>query len=121
MSEVALHEQRCVACEGGIAPLDQPALKAGLNALAECWHVDTLDQSPALSARFNFRNYYQVTAFVNAVAWIAHQENHHPDIHFGYRACTVYWTTHAASGITQNDLICAAKVDALLRTEELAP
>ena len=121
MSDSALHEQHCVACEGGIAPLEQNQLKQSLTAVNERWGTDVLDGAAALCARFSFRNYYQVTAFINAVAWIAHQENHHPDIHFGYRDCRIFWTTHAAGGITQNDLICAAKVDALLLTDELAP
>lgn len=101
--------------------MQQSALERGMQSLASHWEIGVLDEAEALRARFSFRNYYQVTAFVNAVAWIAHQENHHPDIQFGYRDCTVFWTTHAAHGITQNDLICAAKVDALLHADEPAP
>ena len=53
-------------------------------------------------------------AFVNATAWISHRENHHPDIELGYNRVTLRYTTHAANGLTENDFICAAKVDALL-------
>ena len=63
---------------------------------------------------FSFKNYYETTAFVNAVAWIAHREDHHPDISFGYKTCTVRYSTHAIHGISENDMICAAKVSALL-------
>jgi 4a-hydroxytetrahydrobiopterin dehydratase len=52
-------------------------------------------------------------AFVNAQAWIAHAEDHHPDAAFGYNHCTLRFCTHSAGGVTLNDLICAAKVDAL--------
>ena len=53
-------------------------------------------------------------AFVNAVAWIAHEQDHHPELVVGYRTCEVRYSTHAIGGISENDFICAAKVDALL-------
>jgi 4a-hydroxytetrahydrobiopterin dehydratase len=53
-------------------------------------------------------------AFVNAVAWIAHREDHHPDIAFGYNRVRVRFNTHSVHGISINDFICAAKVEALL-------
>lgn len=64
---------------------------------------------------FSFKNYYQTTAFVNAVAWIAHQEDHHPDMEFGYRSCTVRYVTHAIGGLSENDFICAAKINLLVQ------
>ncbi len=106
-----LHQQRCLACEGGIPPLDQVSRDRLLPELSSDWSLNA--DGTALHARYQFRNYYETTAFVNAVAWIAHQENHHPDISLSYRECTVLWTTHAAQGLTHNDFICAAKVDAL--------
>ena len=63
---------------------------------------------------FTFKNYYQTVSFVNAVAWIAHQEDHHPDIAFDYKTCRVVYSTHAIGGISENDFICAAKINALL-------
>jgi 4a-hydroxytetrahydrobiopterin dehydratase len=63
---------------------------------------------------FGFRNYGQTIAFVNAVAWIARRENHHPELQVGFTTCRVSWTTHAIGGLSENDFICAAKVDALL-------
>ncbi len=68
----------------------------------------------ALIAQFSFKNYYQTMAFLNAVAFIANRENHHPDISFGYNKVDMLWQTHAVGGITHNDFICAAKVDRLL-------
>ena len=52
-------------------------------------------------------------AFVNAVAWVAHQQDHHPDLEVGYNRCKIVYTTHAVGGLSLNDFICAAHIDAL--------
>jgi 4a-hydroxytetrahydrobiopterin dehydratase len=65
---------------------------------------------------YPFKDYYQTIAFVNAVAWIAHQEDHHPEIEVGYNRCRVRFSTHSVGGLSENDFICAAKIDALLDT-----
>jgi len=62
---------------------------------------------------FAFENYYVSMAFVNAVAWIAHGEDHHPDMTVGYNKVTVAFQTHSVGGLSENDFICAAKIDAL--------
>jgi len=67
----------------------------------------------AIARTYGFGNHYQVMAFVNAVAWISHREDHHPDISLGYNQCQVQYTTHAIGGLSKNDFICAAKIDAL--------
>jgi 4a-hydroxytetrahydrobiopterin dehydratase len=67
----------------------------------------------SISREFNFKNYYETMAFVNAVAWIAHSEDHHPDLAVGYNICTATYSTHSAGGLTESDFICAAKVDAM--------
>jgi len=67
----------------------------------------------AIARRYAFDNYYQVMAFVNAVAEIAHARDHHPEMLVGYDACTVSYTTHSRGGLTLNDAICAAQVSAL--------
>lgn len=61
-----------------------------------------------------FRNYYETIAFVNALAWIAHTEDHHPELLVSYNRCVVRFDTHSVGGISMNDFICAAKVDALV-------
>jgi 4a-hydroxytetrahydrobiopterin dehydratase len=66
-----------------------------------------------LTKSFTFPDYHHTLAFVNAVAWIAHREDHHPDLEVGYNRCVVGWSTHSAGGITLNDVICAAKVERL--------
>ncbi len=68
----------------------------------------------AIERRFSFGDYHHTMAFVNAVAWIAHAEDHHPELQVFYNHCTVRFNTHAVAGLSLNDFICAAKVDALL-------
>jgi len=66
-----------------------------------------------ITKTYPFKNYYQTMAFVNAVAWISHREDHHPDMTVGYNKCKVDYSTHAIGGMSENDFICAAKLDAL--------
>ena len=66
-----------------------------------------------LLKQFEFSSYPETLAFANAAAWIAHREDHHPDIHIGYRQCTLAFATHSADGLTENDFICAAKINGL--------
>ncbi len=63
---------------------------------------------------FRFQDYHRTMAFVNAVAWVAHREDHHPDLEVSYDRCRVYFSTHDTGGLSENDFICAAKVEALL-------
>jgi 4a-hydroxytetrahydrobiopterin dehydratase len=62
---------------------------------------------------FRFKNHYETMAFVNALAWISHREDHHPELIVGYADCRARYWTHAISGLSENDFICAAKVDRL--------
>ena len=68
----------------------------------------------AIEKRYDFADYHRTMAFVNALAWVAHGEDHHPDLQVSYNRCTVRFNTHSVGGISVNDFICAAKVDALL-------
>ena len=68
----------------------------------------------AIQKRFGFADYHRTLAFVNAQAWVAHVEDHHPDLLVSYNRCTVRFNTHSVGGISINDFICAAKLDALL-------
>ena len=107
-----LSKKQCVPCEGGVPSLDLAAattLKKQLNAR---WRI--VQDGKAIEAPFTFDNYWQTTAFINAVAWIAHTQDHHPDISFGYKTASVRYWTHAVDGLSENDFICAAKIDALL-------
>ncbi|MEJ2509770.1 MAG: 4a-hydroxytetrahydrobiopterin dehydratase [Gammaproteobacteria bacterium] len=81
-------------------------------AKVEGWTLD--NDGKVIYREYRFKNYYQTIAFVNALAWIAHQEDHHPDLEVGYNRCLVRYSTHAIGGLSENDFICAAKVNALL-------
>ena len=106
-----LRDRRCAACPPGTPPL-AGARAAELRAqLAADWQLDASGQ--ALTREFRFANFHATMAFVNAVAWIAHVEDHHPDLGIGYGHCRVTWSTHSVGGLSENDFICAAKVDAL--------
>ncbi len=104
-----LTNKSCKPCEGGVPPLTRDQA-SGLLQQLEGWalHETTIDKT------FEFKNYYQTMAFVNAVAWVSHREDHHPDMAVGYNKCRVESSTHAIGGLSENDFICAAKVDALL-------
>jgi 4a-hydroxytetrahydrobiopterin dehydratase len=101
---------KCVGCEGGIPALTKEEI-ADLLPQVNTWEVSS--DHKKLSKRFSFKGFYKTMAFVNAVAWIANQENHHPDLEVGYNYCVINYTTHAINGLTKNDFICAAKIDAL--------
>ena len=68
----------------------------------------------AIQKRYDFADYHRTMAFVNAAAWVAHGQDHHPDLLVSYNRCTVRYNTHSVGGISINDFICAAKLDALL-------
>jgi 4a-hydroxytetrahydrobiopterin dehydratase len=88
--------------------------------LLEQLHTDwTLSaDNKSISRTFRFKNYYQTLAFVNALAWIAHGEDHHPDLEVGYNRCLVRYSTHTVGGLSENDFICAARIDALLPSSD---
>jgi 4a-hydroxytetrahydrobiopterin dehydratase len=95
---------------------DSPLADGPARELLSCLHSDWSIASgyTEISRTFSFGNYYQTMAFVNALAWVAHAEDHHPDIEVSYRRCHVRYSTHAIGGLSENDFICAAKLDALL-------
>jgi 4a-hydroxytetrahydrobiopterin dehydratase len=106
--------QRCKPCEGGVAPLTRDEAQALMQQLNEVWKL--ADDGKSIRAEWKFRNFYHTMSFVNAVAHIANAEDHHPDMEVGYGYCRMTFNTHAIGGLSQNDFICAAKVDALPRT-----
>lgn len=112
MSDLA--DQHCKVCEGGVPPLSAAQARDLLKQVSD-WSLN--DSATEINRTFQFKNYYQTIAFVNALAWIAHQENHHPDLEVSYNTCRVRYSTHAVKGLTGNDFICAAKIDGLLLSE----
>ncbi len=103
-----LTERSCQACEGGVLPLGQQDIDRFLVGLTG-W----TQSGSELHKTYEFKNYYETMAFVNATAWVSHRENHHPDLEVGYKQCRVRYSTHAIGGLSENDFICAAKIDAL--------
>lgn len=100
----------CKPCEGGVPPLNQTEISRLLDQL-DGWE----QAGAAITKTYRFKNYYQTMAFVNATAWISHREDHHPDLSVGYNQCRVTYSTHAIGGLSENDFICAAKLDVLFK------
>ena len=106
-----LNQQRCTPVKTGTAALDRP-LAARLLPQLDDWSLSA--DNMHIERRFRFADFYQTMAFVNAVAFIAHREDHHPDMHVGYNSCHLFFTTHVINGLSHNDFICAAHIDSLL-------
>jgi 4a-hydroxytetrahydrobiopterin dehydratase len=105
-----LRTRHCKPCTGETPKLTPGEIELLLPELRD-WK---LDRDKSISRRFEFDDFYETMAFVNALAWIAHREDHHPDLEVGYKTCLVRYSTHAVSGLSDNDFICAAKIDALV-------
>ena len=103
-----LQQKHCKPCEGGVSPLDAVIVSRLLRDL-KGWELAGIE----IAKTYQFKNYYETMAFVNAIAWISHQENHHPDLEVGFKKCRVRYTTHAIGGLSENDFICAARIDAI--------
>jgi 4a-hydroxytetrahydrobiopterin dehydratase len=104
-----LAQKHCVPCEGSTAPYSPEEVAAHLKGLPG-WALE----KDEITRVFTFKNFYETMAFVNAVAFIAHQEDHHPEMEVSYKNCRVRYSTHAIGGLSENDFICAAKIDGLL-------
>ncbi len=104
-----LNEQKCLPCEGGVAPLSA-AEAANYRARVHAdWKLDS--DAKAIRREFTFKDFYRTMSFVNALAHVANLEDHHPDLEVGYGYCRVTYSTHAIKGLSENDFICAAKID----------
>lgn len=106
-----LTTRKCAPCEGGTRPLDGDRVRELLEQVPG-WQVS--DDNKMIYRRFEFKGFYKTMAFINAMAWVANREGHHPDFEAGYNFCLIHFTTHAIDGLSENDFICAAKVNALL-------
>ncbi len=106
-----LSKRRCKPCEGGVEPLRADQSSALLKALHSGWSIS--DDGLEISRTFDFPAYSRTLGFANAIAWIAIAEGHHPVLTVSYGTCAVTYTTHAINGLSDNDFICAAKIDRL--------
>jgi 4a-hydroxytetrahydrobiopterin dehydratase len=109
MSE--LKQQHCLPCKGETRPLERPVAET-LMTQVPGWSLNA--EVTAIRRTFEFKNFHETMAFVNAVAWIAHREDHHPELEVGYKRCHVRYSTHNINGLSNNDFICAAKVNGLV-------
>ena len=90
--------------------LDHKEANELLQQLGPQWQLDT--EKLTISHTFAFKDYYQTMAFVNVIAQVAHQQDHHPDLHVSYNRITVTYSTHSVGGLSIKDFICAAKINA---------
>jgi 4a-hydroxytetrahydrobiopterin dehydratase len=105
-----LSNKRCKPCTPGTPPLSGSEADSLMRQLEGWQRYDHI-----ISRAYHFKNYYETIAFVNAVAWLSHSENHHPELTVSYNKCQVEYSTHSIHGLSENDFICAAKVDALFK------
>ena len=107
----SLTEKKCLPCEGGVPPLSKADCEHLLGQLAPEWRLSP--DGRELQREWSFKDFYRTMSFVNAVAHVANSEDHHPDLAIGYNYCRLRYSTHAVNGLTENDFICAAKIDRL--------
>jgi 4a-hydroxytetrahydrobiopterin dehydratase len=106
-----LLKKKCTVCEGGVSPLNKSEAERYLTEVPG-W---TLDQNAKyIERKFVFKGFYATMSLVNAIAYIAQQEGHHPDMAIGYNYCHVKLSTHAINGLSENDFILAAKINELV-------
>jgi 4a-hydroxytetrahydrobiopterin dehydratase len=108
-----LKNKRCKPCEGGVCPLDREDSVQHLDQLPG-WQLAADNKSIVRMIRF--RNFSETMSFINAMAEMAEQQDHHPDFSAGYAYCEVRYSTHAIAGLSENDFICAAKISSLLES-----
>jgi len=102
-------------CQRETSQLNDDAAQTLMTEIHTDWSLS--ENGQMIQRSFSFKNYYQTIAFVNALAWVAHQQDHHPDLEVGYNRCVVHYSTHSVGGLSENDFICAARIDALVPGE----
>lgn len=96
-------------CDSSSPLLDETQTSLYLEELNSLWVHNK--KTLCISRDFHFKNYYETMAFINAAAWVAHQQDHHPDMQISYNHCTITFTTHSVKGLSLNDFICAARIN----------
>lgn len=102
-------DRKCKPCEGGVEPFSAGQAEEALRALHADWKLSADGKS--IVRAFDFKTFSRSIAFANAVAWVATVEGHHPEMTVSYGRCVVAYRTTAIDGLSDNDFICAAKVD----------
>lgn len=109
-----LKTKHCKPCSGNESPLNAERASKLLEQTPG-WTIS--EDGKSINRRFQFKGFFRTMSFINAMAWIANQEGHHPDFSAGFNFCSVTFTTHDIGGLSENDFICAARVNALLEVE----
>jgi len=110
---IKLTDRKCVPCEGGVSPLDLSEIHK-YQKTVDGWKVKPNEKKIYfLEKKFKFKNFIESQKFINKVGKISEQEEHHPDILFGWGYAKISITTHAIEGLSENDFILAAKIDQL--------
>ena len=112
-----LVNKHCLPCEGGVPALSIKQAQAHLQKLSK-WQLNS--EGIAISKYFKFNDFKSTMLFVNALAWLAEDEGHHPDLQVGYGYCEVTFTTHAINGLSENDFICAHKIEQIFNQNSTA-
>lgn len=108
MSDLAT--RTCIPCTGAMSPIEADTAKKAVAALPG-WTLT--NDARAVTRRWEFKGFAQAVQMANLAAWLGENQAHHPDVRFGWGYCEVTFTTHAAHGLTENDLICAARLNAI--------
>ena len=112
MTTCDLSDKTCAPCNGEIPAMSTDAAQDMMTQLHTDWAYDTTAQS--LTRAFAFKGFAKATELANLAAWHGNKQGHHPDIAFGWGYCRVTYTTHEINGLSENDFICAAKLDVLV-------
>jgi len=111
MTKIALSERVCAPCNGDASPLDATAVESLLVELGGNWQLSS--DRKFISRRYTFKGFAKAVYLSNLCAWLADEQDHHPDVAFGWGYCQVNLTTHNINGLTENDFIWAAKLNNL--------
>ncbi len=111
MTTCDLADKTCEPCRGGVAPYGADEAAKMMDQL-DGWQLS--DGATSIKRRFDFKGFLKAVEMANLAAWLGNKQGHHPDIAFGFGYCQVTFTTHEAGGLTENDFICAARLDALV-------
>lgn len=106
-----LASKNCEPCNGGVPPMSGDEAREKLAQL-DGWKLS--DDGTTMRRRFEFKGFAKAVEMANLAAWLGNKQGHHPDITFGWGYCEVAFTTHEAGGLTENDFICAARLNALV-------
>ena len=112
MTEVCLTDKKCKPCEGGVPPLSESQARGFMKQLKAGWEL--LQGAKEIRKEYRFKNFKETMGFVNLAAAVAEGEGHHPDMEVSFRQCVIRLSTHAIKGLSENDFILAAKIDALV-------